>query len=57
MTGTERIRRIFRVTGLDRVFVVRPSVQEAITSDQDWRDAVTTAGDTVEEGCRRHGLL
>ncbi len=57
VTGTERIRRIFRVTGLDRVFVVRPSVQEAITSDQDWRDAVTAAGDTVEEWCRRHGLL
>jgi anti-sigma B factor antagonist len=57
VTGAERILRIFRVTGLNRVFVVRPSVQEAITSDQDWRDAVTAAGDTVEEWCRRRGLL
>jgi anti-sigma B factor antagonist len=57
VTGAERILRIFRVTGLNRVFVVRPSVQEAITSDQDWRDAVTAAGGTVEEWCRQHGLL
>jgi anti-sigma B factor antagonist len=57
VTGAERILRIFRVNGLNRVFVVRPSVQEAITSDQDWRDAVTAAGDTVEEWCRRRGLL
>ena len=54
--GTDRIRRIFRVTGLDRAFVLRPSVQEAITGDQDWRDAVTGAGGTVEDWCRRHGL-
>jgi anti-sigma B factor antagonist len=57
VTSAERILRIFRVTGLNRVFVVRPSVQEAISSDQDWRDAVTATGDTVEEWCRHHGLL
>jgi anti-sigma B factor antagonist len=57
VTGAERILRIFRVTGLNRVFVVRPSVQEAITGDQDWQDAVTGEGGTVEEWCRRHGLL
>ena len=25
--------------------------------DQDWQDAVTGEGGTVEEWCRRHGLL
>jgi anti-sigma B factor antagonist len=55
--GTDRIQRIFRITGLDRAFALRPSVQEAITGDQDWRDAVTGEGGTVEEWCRRHRLL
>ena len=55
--GADRIRRIFRITGLDRAFALWPSVQEAITGDQDWRDAVTAEGGTVEEWCRRHGLL
>ena len=55
--GTDRIRRIFRVTGLDRAFALRPSVQEAITGDQDWQPAVTAEGDTVEQWCRHHGLL
>ena len=58
VTGAERILRIFRVTGLDRVFVVWPSVQEAVTGDEEWRAAVSGAGGgTVEEWCRRHGLL
>jgi anti-sigma B factor antagonist len=57
VTGAERILRIFRVTGLDRVFVLWPSVQEAVSADQDWQAAVTGEGDTVEEWCRRHRLL
>jgi anti-sigma B factor antagonist len=54
--GADRILRILRVTGLDRVFVLRPSVQEAVTADQHWQAAVTGAGDTVEDWCRRHEL-
>lgn len=57
VTGAERILRIFRVTGLNRVFVVWPSVQDAVTADPAWRATVTGAGDTVEEWCRRHRLL
>jgi anti-sigma B factor antagonist len=57
VTRDERILGIFRRTKLDRVFVLGPSVQEAVTADQDWQAAVTGAGGTVEEWCRRHGLL
>jgi anti-sigma B factor antagonist len=57
VTGDERILGVLRRTRLDRVFMVGLSVQEAITGDQDWRDAVTGEGDTVEQWCRRHGLL
>jgi anti-sigma B factor antagonist len=56
VTGDERILGILWRTRLDRMFLVGPSVREAITADQDWQDAVTGEGGTVEEWCRRHGL-
>ena len=55
--GADRILRIFRITGLHHVFVLRPSVQEAVTTDQHWKAAVTGDGHTIEEWCRNHGLL
>jgi len=55
--GADRILRIFRITGLHHVFVLRPSVQEAVTADQHWQAAVTGAGLTIEEWCGKHGLL
>jgi anti-sigma B factor antagonist len=54
VSDTDRILRLFRVTGLDRVFVLRPSLQQAVTADPDWRAAVTASGDTIEEWCRRY---
>jgi anti-sigma B factor antagonist len=51
---TGRILKLFRVTALDRVFVIRPTAREAITADQHWRAAITASGSTVEEWCRRH---
>jgi anti-sigma B factor antagonist len=53
---TDRILKLFRVTALDRVFMIRPSAREAITSDQHWRAAVTAEGGTVEEWCRHRQL-
>ena len=53
VSDTDRIRRLFRVTALDRVFVIWPSAQEAVTADRHWRVAVTAGGDTVEDWCHR----
>ena len=43
VSDTCRILKLFRVTGLDRVFVLRPSVQEAAAADPDWQPAVTAS--------------
>jgi len=52
----DQILRIFLVTGLDHVFALRPSVQEAVTTDQHWQATVTGEGHTAAQWCRRHGL-
>jgi anti-sigma B factor antagonist len=52
----DRILRVFRITGLHRVFALHPSVQEAVTTDQHWQATVTGAGHTAAEWCRSHGL-
>ena len=57
VTDTERILRIFRITGLNRAFALHPSVPDAITADQHWQAAVTGDGDSSGEWCRKHGLL
>jgi len=53
----DRILRIFRITGLQHVFVLRRSVPEAITTDRHWQAAVAGDGHTTEEWCRIHALL
>jgi anti-sigma B factor antagonist len=55
--SADRIARIFRITGLHHVFVLRPSVQEAVTTDQHWQAAVAGDGHSTEDWCRNHGLL
>ncbi|GGL06652.1 anti-sigma-B factor antagonist [Streptomyces flaveus] len=54
---SDRIHRIFRITGLDRVFSIHLSLQEAITADGHWRAAVEGGGHSIEEWCHRHELL
>lgn len=54
---SDRIHRIFRITGLDRVFSIHPSLQEAITADGHWRAAVEDSGRSIEEWCHQHELL
>ena len=54
--GAGRVFRIVRVTGLDRVFVLEPSVHEAVRASPRWRAAVTADGHTIAEWCDRHGL-
>jgi anti-sigma B factor antagonist len=41
VSDTDRILKLFRVTGLDRVFVLRPSLPAAAAADPDWQSAVT----------------
>ncbi|NGO13922.1 STAS domain-containing protein [Streptomyces sp. HC44] len=68
---SDRLLRIFRITGLVQVFSIHPSVPEAITAGGHWREAVQGACDgacdgtfegdsdsrSIEEWCRKHGLL
>ena len=54
--NTERILRVFRITGLTRVLRAHPSVREAIAADPDWRQHVEGEAGSVEEWCRQRGL-
>lgn len=56
VTDTERILRVFRITGLVTVLPPHPSVPEAIAADPHWREAVESRAESVEEWCRRQGL-
>ena len=57
VTGSNRIRQIFQITGLTKVFTLQPSVPAAIITDQHWQAAITGQGHSAEEWCRTHGLL
>ncbi|GAA3655502.1 hypothetical protein GCM10022224_018280 [Nonomuraea antimicrobica] len=53
---TDRISRIFKITGLTAVFASHSSVPEAIAADPHWTGAVEAEAGSVEEWCREHGL-
>jgi anti-sigma B factor antagonist len=53
---TKRIRRIFELTGLTKVFPPQASVLAAVTADPHWRQAVESEAGSAEQWCRRHGL-
>ncbi|GAA3097735.1 hypothetical protein GCM10020001_012680 [Nonomuraea salmonea] len=53
---TERISKIFRITGLTAVFASHSSVSEAITADPHWKQVVEGEAGGVEAWCGEHGL-
>ena len=62
VTGTDRILRIFQVTGLVHAFALSASFPEAIAGDRHWqaalaRESAWTDERGTEEWCRKHGLL
>ena len=57
VTDTDRILRIFRLTGLAHAFALRASIPQAITGDLHWQAALAWEGLSTEEWCRQHGLL
>lgn len=54
--NTDRISRIFRITGLTAVFPSHPSVREAIAADPHWVRETERAAGSVEEWCGQHDL-
>jgi anti-sigma B factor antagonist len=55
--NTDRILRIFRITGLVRAFRLHPSIPDAIADDEHWPAALAREGHDTEEWCRKNGLL
>jgi anti-sigma B factor antagonist len=53
---TERILRVFRITGLTRVLRAHPSVRDAIAADPDWRQYAEGEAGSIDEWCRQRGL-
>ncbi len=51
---TDRIARIFRITGLTAVFASHESVHDAIAADPHWTQAVEAEAGGVADWCRRH---
>ncbi|MFG1706683.1 STAS domain-containing protein [Nonomuraea sp. M3C6] len=53
---TERVLRIFTITGLVTVFPPHPTVPAAIAANPHWVRTVEREAGSVEEWCRQHGL-
>ena len=57
VTAADRVLTILRLTGLNRVFTLHPSVPEAHAGDQHWQAALARQGRSAEDWCREHELL
>jgi anti-sigma B factor antagonist len=57
VASTGRILQTFRIAGLSDAFALHSCVPDAISADQDWQAAVSGEGDSIEEWCRKRGLL
>jgi anti-sigma B factor antagonist len=57
VTDADRILRIFRLTGLVHVFALDASFTEAVAADQHWQAALAREDLSMDEWCRKHGLL
>ena len=56
VTSGGPILRVFKLTGLTRVFALHSSVPDAITADQHWQVTIAGQGDSASEWCRKNGL-
>jgi anti-sigma B factor antagonist len=52
----ERLVRIFRITGLIKVFSPFSTVADAIVADPHWQKTVEADAGSVEDWCRKHAL-
>jgi anti-sigma B factor antagonist len=52
----ERLIRIFRITGLIKVFSPYSSVADAIGAEPHWQKTVEAEAGSVEDWCRKHAL-
>jgi anti-sigma B factor antagonist len=52
----ERLIRIFRITGLTKVFSPHSSVADAILAEPHWQKTVEAEAGSVEDWCRKHTL-
>jgi anti-sigma B factor antagonist len=57
VASTDRILRLFKITGLSGAFALHSCVPDAITADQHWQAAVSGDGGNTGDWCRKHGLL
>jgi anti-sigma B factor antagonist len=61
VTSGGRILELLEITGLSRVFVLHPSILDAISADQHWQAALAGEGPGgevhgAEDWCRKHEL-
>jgi anti-sigma B factor antagonist len=56
-SSPDRIVRLFRITGLDRAFLIYSSVPEAIASQGAWQAAIAGDGTDPDEWCHKNNLL